>query len=175
MPNWCEVDLTIVGPTADIKRFARENKGKKEYKDDTPYLAFGKAIPQPDEGTMIKEVLANPRGGVNFTAKTAKELKLMGAWWYWRIMKWGTKWNPKCHSMSDIQTVPRKKGISQVEYCMDTAWSPPIPWLIVVAEKYPTLKFQLKYYEAGMGFCGTYTIKGTHTYTDSHRDNYRGK
>ena len=39
-------------------------------------------------------------------------------------------------------------------YVLDTAWTPPIPFLEQLARQWPTLKFLLDYEELGMGFKG---------------------
>lgn len=58
-------------------------------------------------------------------------------WYDWRCEKWGTKWDA-CDS-----TIVKKK--TSITTNFDTAWAPPIPWLIKIMRKYPDLKFELSY------------------------------
>jgi hypothetical protein len=47
MPNWCENDLTITGPQADVEAFFAFAKGKDDQCDDDEELLidFNKFVP----------------------------------------------------------------------------------------------------------------------------------
>uniref|UniRef100_A0A7S2TFS4 YubB ferredoxin-like domain-containing protein n=1 Tax=Lotharella oceanica TaxID=641309 RepID=A0A7S2TFS4_9EUKA len=62
---------------------------------------------------------------------------------------WGTKWSAR-------EVIVDKSEACQMIYSFLTAWSPPIPWLKKVIEKYPTLNFELEFEEPGMDFGGYY-------------------
>ena len=68
-------------------------------------------------------------------------------WYDWAIRNWGTKWGSYSSSI-------KQEGKTFVKYDFDSAWSPPIEGLIKISKKYPTLNFELKYEEEGMGFKG---------------------
>ena len=68
-------------------------------------------------------------------------------WYNWSIENWGTKWEPSEGGLSHCSPC-------ELEAAFDTAWSPPIPWLQKVSEKYKNLKFALEYSEEGNGFEG---------------------
>ena len=72
-------------------------------------------------------------------------------WYGWNCDNWGTKWDILCH----YDEIEKEHIILE----FDSAWSPPIQWLEIVAKKYPKLKFSLKYDEPGMAFMGC--AKGT--------------
>ena len=59
----------------------------------------------------------------------------------------------------------RNKG--RVKFTCQSAWSPPIPVIKAMSDKFPSLKFKLKYYEMGMGFKGVYTVEGGTVLEDS--------
>ena len=60
------------------------------------------------------------------------------------VEKWGTKWDACDPSGS--------KDDSQIEYTFNTAWTPPLPWLKVVASKYPHLTFEMESKEPGVDY-----------------------
>ena len=80
----------------------------------------------------------------------------LGEWNYdWCCDNWGTKWDidfmdyGEANLYDDIFTA-----------CFETAWAPPIDWLMKVQNDYPTLKFDLEYSESGTQFRGqAYTIQ----------------
>jgi hypothetical protein len=75
-------------------------------------------------------------------------------WYDWRLAYWGTKW--------DLDQDCRLKELrSRLVYSFETAWAPPLEWLEVVAEKFPSLVFTLSYEEGGMGFTGKVRRRGT--------------
>jgi hypothetical protein len=61
----------------------------------------------------------------------------------WCNQNWGTKWN-----------VDNNVEINKQIISFDTAWTPPLPVIEALAKQHPKVKFQLKYYEGGMGFKG---------------------
>ena len=60
---------------------------------------------------------------------------------------WGTKWDA-----CEVGLIANDD--TSLNYTFDTAWSPPIEWLTVVASKFKTLQFELIYEEGGVGFYG---------------------
>jgi Ferredoxin-like domain in Api92-like protein len=68
-------------------------------------------------------------------------------WWNWNIYNWGTKWDLG----GDTDIVHTDK---MTAYAFDTAWSPPEKVVGLLAKKYPTLSFYLRYAECGMMFVG---------------------
>ena len=70
---------------------------------------------------------------------------------------WGTKWD-----LDDEQSLTRSNAACVFDF--DTAWSPPLRWLEVVAPQFPQLVFVLAWDEPGMYFGGiTAYIKGEQT------------
>lgn len=69
-----------------------------------------------------------------------------GAWKDWCVDNWGTKWN----AANDPET--SFDDSDSIRFV--TAWSAPIPAIEALAAMFPTMKFTLKYFEAGMFFGG---------------------
>lgn len=68
-------------------------------------------------------------------------------WYDWNIRNWGTKW-----SSSECSFNTRQNSV-----VFSTAWSPPLPVIIKLAE---LLKCELRliYFEPGMGFAGDLVV-----------------
>jgi hypothetical protein len=68
-------------------------------------------------------------------------------WYSQRCGKWGTKWNSiDCYLDETVSAAP-------LEMDFLTAWGPPVPITVALAQKYHCAT-RLKYYEPGMGFRG---------------------
>jgi hypothetical protein len=80
-----------------------------------------------------------------------------GDWHHWRVENWGTKWNA---SDSVIDDESEYQGDKEVMIRFDTAWSPPIPVIKIAAERFPTLRFTLTYFECGCAFHGRFVCDG---------------
>lgn len=69
-------------------------------------------------------------------------------WYSWRVEHWGTKWNTD--EGLDVSVTETSIAVS-----FDTAWSPPIPVIASLCERFPGITLQLRYYEPGMCYGGT--------------------
>src|SRR3954469_22023889 len=62
MPNWCECDLEISGPTATVRQFlefAKGGEGDEQYQGGPSPFDFNRFIPYPREwGRMDREAEA---------------------------------------------------------------------------------------------------------------------
>jgi hypothetical protein len=131
LPNHCENDLRVTGPKDELKRFKKFAKGINPWAEDRKeeLLSCHKIIPAPKEA--IKDY-----GKVGYR---------------WCIDNWGTKWG--CYE-TDLQEQDR-----ELFYAFQSAWSPPLPVIKKMGEMFPKLNFDLRYFEAGMGFNGMYRIE----------------
>lgn len=78
-------------------------------------------------------------------------------WYGWCNENWNTKWNAyECHGP---ETKMLRNGRVKSKVTFQTAWSPPIPVIRRLSELFPAVSVTLKYFEAGMGFAGTYTVR----------------
>lgn len=160
MPNWCENDLVVKGKPKDLNEFIEFVKNPDMTFD------FNKIAPMPE---VFKAVV---RGfttidGEKFThwrehfvddsrvlvGVKQEELDRWKAeyghadWYSWSIANWGTKWNAN-------EPILTARCAESIAYTFSTAWSPPLPIIEALAERFPKLKLSLKYYECGCAFKG---------------------
>ena len=148
MPNHVENDLTVKGDMNEIRRFFEKVKGGRE----DVLIDANKLIPYPK---VFEDKDCDDRlEGLN------------SGGYDWRVANWGTKWG-----MYSFEKLVFRKKTAKVTF--STAWSPPLPLVLKMSEMYPNLKFSLKYYECGMGFCGRYEAKAGVVMLDRTED-YRG-
>jgi hypothetical protein len=136
MPNWCNNRLTVSGPEADVTRFKEKAVGSSAWgkveEREQSVLNFHSLAPVP------AEVLA---AGYN------------AAGYDWERANWGCKWGA-CHA----ELVDEWEGY--LEYAFDTAWAPPIEFLVRLAPQWPSLTFVIGYEEMGVGFKGICKVQG---------------
>jgi len=140
MPNWCQNELSVTvndnSTNDNLNNFISFNESGKSKLD------FNKLIPMPDEikntsspnNSDTKNLLINKYGVDN--------------WYDWSIKKWGTKWN-LC-----LNEVYIDRSDMNITYSFDTAWSPPIPWIMKLIDSYSNLDINLEYQEPSMNFGG---------------------
>lgn len=81
-----------------------------------------------------------------------------GSWYEWSIEHWGTKWNAY-----EFRRVDETEARSEVMF--DTAWSPPLPIFEKMAERWPSLRFQIFSYDEGGNFACKGWFNGEEPYT----------
>lgn len=82
-----------------------------------------------------------------------KRLYGFAGWYDWSRNTWGTKWD----AYGQFPVEASGDG-TELRYRFDTAWVPPVPVLLALAEAYPTLELVLEWHEEG-GCGGTVTFK----------------
>lgn len=73
------------------------------------------------------------------------------SWYGWRIANWGTKW--------DTYNVTLESDPGQLIYMFDTAWSPPYQVIEALAEKFPALILEHKYFDELSNFWGIHLYR----------------
>jgi len=138
MPNHCENDLSVTGDKEKLKCFKEfakglnpwaDEDGKENSEDRIELLSCHKFIPAPEEA--IKDY-----GKVGYD---------------WCIKNWGTKWG--------FYKIELQEEDGELFYTFQTAWSPAEPVIKKMAEMFPELTFELRYFEQGMGFNGILRIE----------------
>lgn len=174
MPNWCENELTVSGPKADIERLLQKVHGEKE--DEV--LDFNKVIPYPEKfRAMDRKAREHARMITQMSAEELqKYVKKHGSsipkdgynsgGYEWCVHTWGTKWN------ADECII--RRGAKSVKFLFNTAWSPSIPITDVLAQQFPTLRFKHEYWECGMGYKGKSVFKDGILIDEDYSENYRG-
>ncbi len=167
MPNWCEQDLVVSGPTQNLKEFiefAKSNSEDPEDSQDQRLLDANKFIPYPehfkkaDDERRELEKIAHVTKNYE-PLKNHKDGYNQGGY-EWCIENWGSKWNFSEVSL-DTKDIDkgRGKGKGKILYTYSTAWAPVTKLIFAMSKKFPTLKFHLDYFERGMQFKGTFVVQ----------------
>lgn len=159
MPNWCENDLMVSGPTARVRDFLVFASS------ETTLFDFDRFIPYPEEWAAKDRVweawLADP----NPTGEMPSDGFNAGGY-EWCVERWGTKWNACRVNVGDATECG---GELSAALHFDTAWSPPRPVILKASELFPDLRFDLRYFEGRGGFCGTCICEGGSVTRDDTR------
>jgi hypothetical protein len=148
-PNWCDNDLIITGPAAEIAKFKKKAASLKKTVDGVAVeFCLEPFLPLP------KELDCGP---VPFHDKLTKEekarIKATGYkdWYHRNLAVLGTKW--------DVEGELTGKEKTRLGYTFSSAWSPPEEGVRRISELYPKLHFTLVYDESSMDFAGTDEIE----------------
>jgi hypothetical protein len=139
MPNYCSNTLLVHGPRAELREFA-ERVTSEETDEETGerfVLGFERHVPPSPDLNMSEELTDG-----------------LPDWYLWRREHWGTKWNA---------LRPKRRGKperNRLKYTFDTAWTPPVPWMAVVAAAHPALRFELSFQEEFDHFSGVLCWEG---------------
>ena len=142
MPNWCQNSLTITHD--DPKMIAR---AKAAFLDGKLFNEF---IPVPqDLVDTVSGYMGDGEDQRKLEAQSAKNRHAYGYanWYDFCCGEWGTKWD-----VADGEIISETPEMLVMEF--NTAWAAAIP----AYDKLTAQGFGIEamYYEAGMGFCGTY-------------------
>ncbi len=151
MPNYCENDLYIQGKEADVKRVL-DLIG--------PGFDFGKVIPYPKMFAQMDRDHpghgAQPNRNLDCLTIEAYREKyghdkdgFNSGGYEWKCKHWGCKWNA-----ADV----KRRDYGPICITFQTAWSPPVPIIQSLGDKFPDVTFSLEYFERGMEFMGGLTI-----------------
>ena len=160
MPNHCSQDLYVYGPEESIKvfmAFAQEGDN---------VLSANKFIPYPEKYRVMDEAAAIARKNKDWSVKDG----FNSGGYEWCLENWGTKWGIY---NADVVKEKFKGKRSQVNYIFNSAWSPANLIIHAMSERYPELRFKLKYYESGTGYKGVYEVQGG-TIIKDEESNYKG-
>ena len=160
MPNYCSNKLVIKGPKAALAKFAATLGEGGEF-----LLAQTHPVPEAlggiscggyhINGKMVTSWREKDDKPVEITNRELASLKRKyGAtnWYDWCIKHWGTKWDVPSDTVLTV-------GEKEIYGWFDTAWAPPVKWLVYVSKEFPTLTFTLYFSEGGVGFYGSFSAK----------------
>ena len=145
IPNWCENELNICGEHKDIKKFkefARTEYKNEDGKIEINVLTTEKFIPYPTKFKKKDEKSENKLATDGFNS----------GGYEWCIENWGTKWGICSAEITDELE-------SELAYFFESAWAPPTPVILEMSRKFPTLSFELRYFEQGVGFNGIFVAE----------------
>ena len=136
MPNWCtnilKVREDIEKSGNELERFMECAKGKSDGDGEEVSFCFSSLVPRPENVD----------------------------WYDWNIQNWGTKWDVTADIELDDEWFDEEEEGAVAIVRFDTAWSPPIEFIQKVAPMFPTLTFELCFWEGGMGFAGRFVKRG---------------
>lgn len=161
MPNHVSQDLIIKGNSDVLNEFiifAKENDN---------ILSANKFIPYPEEYSLLDEQANEARKNKDYSVKDG----FNSGGYQWCISNWGTKWGIYGAELVSSK-LENKSG--RLKYYCESAWSPPIPVIIAMSEKFPSLHFTLKYFERGMGFKGILIVQDGMVLENSSSNSYHG-
>lgn len=164
MPNWCSNRLRVTADTPEaLQKFT--DVAFKQHPDNPDLLifTFEGIYPTPPE------LLAETAFGESENKEALVEKYGHSDWYGWRVENWGTKWDAGDSYVENPTATP--DGKSEVEVSFDTAWAPPIPFLLKASEIFPELRFSLLYEEPGNDFCGYQNIQNGET-LEAEEDRY---
>lgn len=155
MPNHCANILRVTGKQDLLKEFREFAKGPGPMWDGKnggeKELDVHKFMPIPDE--------------VRYAKKNNSSDAFNSGGYEWVVQNTGTKWG--------AYDVDVTEGKGQLQYRYQTAWAPfNAAVLEAMAERFPELKFEMKYAEQGCAFCGIQTAEGGEVGEDQY---YEGK
>lgn len=141
MPNHCCNILRVRGSAQELKRFEEFAKGFGPWWD-------GKQ-PKPNEAVALDLNQFVPVPVYIIRARKNNMSNAFNSGGYeWVCDNWGTKWG--CYDISVSRDEP-----DCLRYDFMTAWAPFSTGVLeAMAERFPTLEFELKYGESGVGFAG---------------------
>ena len=129
MPNWCNNNITISGPTETIRQL---------WDDAQTAHVFTVEV----DG---EEITKREFGLLNAMAP-------IGDWDYGTAVDtWGTKWDI---SDEGLEFIEHGDGIAEISGWFDSAWSPPIGAYEKFLEANEDCEISASYYEMGMDFAG---------------------
>lgn len=171
MPNWCDLDVTIVGDKETLEQVkAKGAEGtyeyrtnwdneKREYKnvEVLPNLfSFNNFFPIPefDEDKKVEKSL---------DATVAEWSKgrdgKFDNWYDWSIGNWGTKWDLRQGDDTQVTDITeREDGLFQFSIYSQTAWSPALNLFAKLTEDFP-VKVIYRYADESMMFVGQAVVE----------------
>jgi hypothetical protein len=146
MPNWCNNNISISGPTETIKQLW----------DDA----------QAADG-LLEAMFPMPKELRDTVKGTGDELQTEvydGAtnWYDWAVNRWGTKWDV---SLEGLEYTDNGDGTAMIEGYFDSAWAPPIGAYEKFCDDMDNCSLEASYHEPGMDFAGFYS-NGDDEYMD---------
>jgi len=188
MPNWCSNNIVVTGPPEEIGRFVRTCIRPDDDDNGQPTFDFNSLIPMPaiikNTGVTLDDILMarGPDGSiprslmerieysdVDDIEELKEKIVLAGLenadqiinafeqagapnWYVWAARNWGTKWNA-----CDFKIIREEPG--RYECRFDTAWSPPKPVYVKLAELFPNLCFEINGWDDQLNFDFQATVR----------------
>lgn len=154
MPNWVRNGLTITGAKERLEAFAVLAEGRSTDSAEPSLLDFEKLVPTlgsfPDAPALV-DAAGDDGSASDWVADLVDE----------RERVWGTKWGACWVRRAWLENPVR------LQYRFSTAWGPPLRVIEACARRFPSLIFELAWYELGLIFAGHMTCAGTERALDN--------
>jgi len=156
MPNWCNNNISISGPTETIKQLWEDANA-----DDTYGLL-----------NAIKPIPEALRDTVKGTGEELQEVWVDGCnnWYDWCVKNWGTKWDV---STEGLEFTDNGDGTAMIEGWFDSAWAPPIGAYEKFCDDMDNCDLEASYHEGGMDFGGFWTKSDGDEYLENLHEEYK--
>jgi hypothetical protein len=129
MPNWCNNNITISGPTETIKQLWEDAQTANRY-------------------TVMEDDVEVEKVGFGLLEAMAP----IGDWDYGTAVDtWGTKWDI---SDEGLEFIDNGDGTAEITGWFDSAWAPPIGAYEKFCDDMDNCEISASYYECGMDFAG---------------------
>jgi hypothetical protein len=146
MPNWCNNNITISGPTETIKQLWDDAQNSHRWTE----IVDGKEVEKIGFGLL--EAMAP-----------------IGDWEYETAVEtWGTKWDI---SDEGLEIIEHSDGTAEITGWFDSAWAPPIGAYEKFLDDMDNCEISASYYEMGMDFAGFW--HGMEEHLDGLHEEYK--
>ena len=156
MPNWCNNNISISGPTDTIKQL------------------WEAANQEGEAGGLLNAMAPQPanlfQGSLG--TKEREECAEQGIpnWYDWNVSNWGTKWDV---STEGLEFTDNGDGTAVIEGWFDSAWAPPIGAYEKFSEQDNDCRIEASYHEGGMDFGGFWDTENGDEYLEGCHEEYK--
>ena len=148
MPNWCDNQVTIMGPNSVIDQIEKIVKDDDSH-ENTGLLNDFHPMPKQLEGTTSPSSSAD---------KPQPMVEGFDCWYDWRVEKWSTKWEVcEFYGVDRQHHEAGKSGMSltsTITFGFSSAWAPPIGAYEQFLVDNEDCSLKAYYYEGGCDFMG---------------------
>jgi hypothetical protein len=177
MPNHVDQDLTISGDSLVLRQFMKFAEEQKDGK--LLLLSANKFLPYPEKYLELDRKHAEALAACQTHEEklkvysTSKDGFNSGGY-EWCCDNWGTKWGIyDCRLVSSNLDDGTRRRKYKIEYNFQSAWSPADLTVLAMSKQFPSLVFDLKFYEGAMGFQGHLKCQGGVILVETQKK-YRG-
>ena len=150
MPNWCDNQVTITGPSPvidKIEKIVNEESNNAENGLLQFFHPMPKALLETEAGPIAKTKAEKDE-------RKARKLEFGAENWYdWRVDNWQTKWEV-CEFYGVDKQADALIGHSTISFGFSSAWSPPIGAYEQFLKDNEDCSLKAYYYEGGCDFMG---------------------
>lgn len=137
MPNWCNNNIEITGPTEKVTSIF-----EKAHSEDSGLL--NALVPQPDNLFT---------GNLGEQERQDCEEQGIPNWYDWNVQNWGCKWDVDSEG---LELHDNGDGTATISGYFDSPWGPPIECYETFQDQNEDCTVLAHYEEGGMDFAGVF-------------------